>query len=141
MESFTRCGNGNGCGNSCSNSATSKWVPTLFCAAAAAANYFAFTLLYCRSTIAAVAQCEHFQRQRNGKHKNIAATAAPHELTFRVHSHGATVTTDFCRSRMKVFTLSSSVYHSIALLHHCSSRTEWVPNLFTCGTIAAATAV
>ena len=39
-----RCGNGNGCGNSCSNDATSKWVPTLFCVAAAVADYFALTL-------------------------------------------------------------------------------------------------
>ena len=47
------------------NGTTSKWVPTLFCAAAAVVKYFTLTLRYC--TIAV--QCEHFQRQRNKKHK------------------------------------------------------------------------
>ena len=64
MELFTWCGNSNGCGNG----STSKWVPTLFCAAAAAANFFELTLHYC--TVAVAAQCEHFQRQHYEKHKN-----------------------------------------------------------------------
>ena len=50
-------------GNRCGNGVARKYVPTLFCEAAAVAKYFALTLHYC--TIAAVAQCEHIQRQHN----------------------------------------------------------------------------
>ena len=81
MESFTWCSNG----NSCSNSAASKWVPTLFCAAVAAANYFALTLHYC--TIAAATHCEHFQLQRNEKHTKVTAVAAPCERTLNLNSN------------------------------------------------------
>ena len=76
MESFTQCGNSICCGNG----ATSKWVPILFCVAAAVAKYFALTLHYC--TIAAAVQCEHFQWQHNKKHKKIAATVALCEWTL-----------------------------------------------------------
>ena len=96
MDSFTWCINGNGC----NNGTASKWVPTLFCAAAAVAKYFALTLHYC--TIAAAAQCEYFQQQCNEnkkksqllphsvntfssnamKTKKIAAAAAPCEWTL-----------------------------------------------------------
>ena len=63
MDSFTWCGNGNGC----DNGTVCKWVPTLFCVAAAAAKYFALTLHYC--TVATAAQCEYFQQQCNENEK------------------------------------------------------------------------
>ena len=68
MESFTLCGNGNGCGNI----ATIKWVPTLFCATVAVAKYFALTLHYCT-----------LNTFSNNAMK-ITAAAAPCERTFKV---------------------------------------------------------
>ena len=59
MDLFTLCSSSSGCGNS----NTSKQVPTLFCAAVAAAKWQQQNILQyiaCQFATAAAAQCEHF---------------------------------------------------------------------------------